>query len=118
MVLHYAVATGCAWERAQLSVSTPSRLSWPPIFCMCGVNCVLQYCACRGFVVLSCHRGGGWKSVAQLSPLPLPGAALCPLDPPQLLAAGPGAQLQHQPSLAAVDESGEPQWSAKGCILN
>lgn len=65
--------------------------------------------------MLSCHRTGSWKSVAQLSPLPLPGAALCPLDVPQLLLAGLGAQLQHQPSLAAVDESGEPQGSAKGC---
>ena len=62
--------------------------------------------------MVSCHRNGGWKSVAQLSPLPLPGAALCSLDPPQLLIAAPGAQLQHQPSLAAVDESGEHQFPA------
>ncbi|CAL5224911.1 g7676 [Coccomyxa viridis] len=64
-------------------------------------------CEGRGFVVVSCQRNGGWKTVAQLSPLPLPGAALCPLDPPQLLIAAPGAQLQHQPSLAAPDESGQ-----------
>lgn len=56
---------------------------------------------------MSCQRSGSWKTIAQLSPLPLPGAALCPLEPPQLLIAAPGSQLQHQPSLAAFDESGE-----------
>ena len=60
--------------------------------------------------MVSCHRRGGWKSVAQLCPLPLPGAALCPLDPPQLLVAAPGAQLQSQPSLAALNESGGHPW--------
>ena len=60
--------------------------------------------------MVSCHRIGGWKSVAQLCPLPLPGAALCLLDPPQLLVAAPGAQLQSQPSLAALDESGGHPW--------
>ena len=63
--------------------------------------------------MVSCLRNGGWKTIAQLSPLPLPGAALYPLDPPQLLIAAPGAQLQHQPSLAAVEESGECQYHGK-----
>ena len=47
-------------------------------------------------------------AVAQLSPMPLPSAALCPLEPPRLLIAAPGAQLQQQPSLASSSALGEP----------
>lgn len=57
--------------------------------------------------MVSRRRRGVWKTAAQLSPGPLPGAALCALEPPQLLIAAPGSQLQHQPSLAAFDESGQ-----------
>ena len=62
----------------------------------------------RGFLLVARQRGGAWKAVAQLSPTPLPGAALCPLEPPRLLIAAPGAQLQQQPSLASSSALGEP----------
>ena len=62
----------------------------------------------RGFLLVARQRGGAWKAVAQLSPTPLPSAALCPLEPPRLLIAAPGAQLQQQPGLASSSALGEP----------
>ena len=62
----------------------------------------------RGFLLVARQRGGAWKAVAQLSPMPLPSAVLCALEPPRLLIAAPGAQLQQQPSLASSSALGEP----------
>ena len=51
-------------------------------------------------VLSRCHTGG-WCTIAQLGPSPLPALALAPARPPQLLLASAGNHLQHVSCLAA-----------------
>ncbi len=46
-------------------------------------------------------RTGAWQTLAALSPTPLPGATLAPLQPPDLLLAALGNQLEKYRGLSS-----------------
>lgn len=67
----------------------------------------------RGFVVVCRARTGEWQTLAALSPTPLPGAKLAPLQPPDLLLAALGNQLEKYRGLSSPGRSPGESVTAK-----